>query len=327
MQYKDYYEILGVDRAADDNEIKQAFRRLARKWHPDVNPHDSHAEEKFKEINEAYDVLADSEKRAKYNRLGNSWEQWQRTGGDPGQFDWLQWFAGAPAGPRDRWSGDPGDLFQSSGTGIFSDFFNAVFGGMSGGARVRPADDLLGREARGGGYRRRPQRKDSEADVAITLEESLNGTSRALERGDRRIRVTIPPGVRTGSKVRISGAGHLGYGGGLGGDLYLNIAVKPHPVFAREGDDLRCTVDVDLCTAVLGGQLRVLTLNGDVSLNIPAGTQGDQTFRLRGQGMPNPRNPEQRGNLIATVNVRVPERLSSSERELFEELARIRGTD
>lgn len=323
MKYRDYYDVLGVDRDASERDIKQAFRRLARQWHPDVNPDDKRAEEKFKEINEAYEVLSDPDKRAKYDRLGQSWKQWERGGGDPGQYNWSQWFTGAPGGARVNWGGDLSDLFGGAGAGAFSDFFNVLFGGMGGG-RVRTAEDIFGHAAGAGGYRSAPQRQDVETNVTITLGEALNGTSRVLERDGRRIRVTIPSGVRTGSKVRIAGEGHPGPGGARG-DLYLNVTVSPHAVFEREGDDLRCNVNVDLYTAVLGGQLRVPTLNGDVSLKIPPGTQSGQTFRLRGKGMPNSHNPSQRGSLLATVDVQIPQNLSSHERDLFEQLAHNKG--
>lgn len=324
MEYRDYYDILGVGRDASQQDIRQAFRRLARQWHPDVNPDDKRAEERFKEINEAHEVLSDPDKRAKYDRLGRSWRQWERGGGDPGQYDWSQWFGGAPGGGRVRWSGDLGDLFGGPGGGAFSDFFNVLFGGMGGG-RVRTAEDIFGRAAGAGGYQTGSRGTDAEADVTITLQEALQGTSRVLERGGRRIRVTIPPGVRTGSRVRIAGEGYPGAGGSAKGDLYLNVAVEPHPLFEREGDDLRCSVNVDLCTAVLGGQVRVPTPSGDVSLTIPPGTQNGRTFRLRGRGMPNSRNPSRRGNLLAAVNVQIPEELSARERQLFEELARLQG--
>jgi len=322
MEYKDYYDVLGVDRGASEREIKQAFRRLARQWHPDVNPDDDRAEEKFKEINEAYDVLSDPDKRVKYDRLGQSWKQWQRGGGDPGRYDWSQWFSGAPGGARVNWNGDLGDLFGGAGGAAFSDFFNALFGGMGGG-RVRTAEDIFGRAAGTGGYRAGRQHQHAETSVTITLEEALSGTSRVLERGGRRIRVTIPPGVKTGSKVRIAGEGYPG--GGANGDLYLYVTVSPHAVFEREDDDLRRKVSVDLYTAVLGGRLRIPTLDGEVSLKIPPGTQSGQTFRLRGLGMPNSRNPSQRGSLLATVDVHIPQNLSAHERGLFEELARIKG--
>jgi curved DNA-binding protein len=320
MEYKDYYKILGVDRNATEKEIKRAYRGLARQFHPDVNPDDKGAEEKFKEINEAHEVLSDPEKRARYDRLGASWQQWQRMGRDPGQFDWSQWFTGAPGGVHVEWSGDLGDLFGGAGADAFSDFFRAVFGGMGGAGRTRPAEDLFRRTTR----QRTLRGQDMEASVEITLGEASHGTTRMLERDGRRIRVKIPPGARSGSKVRVAGKGDPGYGNGLPGDLYLNITVKPHPVLRREGDDLRCDVDVDLYTAVLGGEVRVPTLNGDVSLKIPPGTNGGKTFRLRGKGMPNPRNPKQRGDQLATVRVQVPRRLSARERELFDELARLR---
>jgi curved DNA-binding protein len=318
MKYKDYYQILGVDRNASEKEIKRAYRRLARQFHPDVNPDDKQAEEKFKEINEAHEVLGDPEKRAKYDQLGANYQQWQRTGRDPGDFDWSQWFSGAPGGTRVEWSGDLGDLFGGAGAGVFSDFFHTIFGGTGGAGRTRTTEDLFRRTTGGGAPRRQ------EIPLEITLEEAFRGASRVLEGDGRRIRVKIPPGARTGSKVRIAGKGRPGYEGGPSGDLYLNITVKPHPIFERDGNDLRCDVDLDLYTAVLGGQIQAPTLGGKVSLKIPPGTQGGQTFRLRGKGMPDPRNPKQRGNLLVTVQIQIPQELSPREKELFEELKRER---
>jgi curved DNA-binding protein len=319
MEYRDYYKILGVDRNASEKDIKRAYRRLARQFHPDVNPGNTQAEEKFKEINEAYEVLSDSDKRAKYNRLGASWQQWQRMGRDPNQFDWSQWFAGAPGGTRVEWSGDLGDLFGGAGGDIFSDFFRAVFGGTGGVGRTNTTDDFFRRTT----SRRVSRGQDLEAALEITLEEALRGAVRTLERDGHRIRVRVPPGARNGSRIRIAGKGSPGYGGTPPGDLYLSITVKPHLVFKREGDDLHCSFDVDMYTAVLGGQARVKTLSGDVLLKIPPGTDSGRTFRLRGKGMPNPRNPEQRGDLLATIQIQVPQALSARERELFEELARL----
>lgn len=314
MEYRDYYNILGVDRNATEKEIKRAYRKLAREFHPDVNP-DARAEERFKEINEAYQVLSDPEKRTKYDQLGANWQRWQQMGRDPGNFDWSQWFAGgAPGGVRVEWSGDMGDLGDlfGGGGGGFSDFFQAIFGGLGGAGRARAGSPFGRRAVRG---------QDMEAQVEITLEEALQGTTRVLERDGRRIRVKIPPGARSGSRVRVVDKGGASYGGGPPGDLYLNVTVKPHPLFRRDGDDLRCTVDLDLYTAVLGGEVTVPTLDGDVSLKIPAGTNSGKTFRLRGKGMPNPRKPKQLGDLLATVQVQVPQKLSARERELFEELA------
>lgn len=319
MQYKDYYKILGVDRSASEQEIKRAYRRLARELHPDVNPDDKRAEERFKEVNEAYEVLGDQEKRRKYEQLGVNWQQWQRTGRDPSQFDWSQWFTGAPGGTRVEWSGDLGDLFGGAGGDTFSDFFRSIFGGAGGGRRARTSEDLFRTTGQ-----RTMRSQNMEASAEITLEEACQGTTRVLKRNGQQIRVKIPPGARTGSKVRVAGKGSPARRGARPGDLYLHITVKPHPVFKRESDNLRCNVDVDMYTAVLGGQVRVATLNSEVLLRIPAGTNSGKTFRLRGKGMPNPRNPQQLGDLLVTVQIHVPQELSSREQELFEELARLR---
>jgi curved DNA-binding protein len=318
MEYKDYYKILGVDRNASEKEIKKAYRRLARQYHPDVNPGDKGAEERFKEINEAHEVLADSEKRRKYDQLGASWQQWQRTGRDPGGFDWGQWSAGAPGGDRVHVEyGDLGDLFGDAfGDGRFSDFFEAIFGG---GGRQGP-------QAWTGTRQARPRRgQDYEQPVEITLEEAFGGTRRVLEKEGRRLEVKIPPGVKMGSKVRIAGEGALGPGGGATGDLYLKVTVLPHKVFERKGDDLYCEVPVDLYTAILGGETDVPTLKGTVSLKIPPGTQGGRTFRLKGQGMPQLRDSNKHGNLYAKVKVVLPKDLSPKEKALFRELAQMRS--
>jgi curved DNA-binding protein len=306
MDYKDYYKTLGVDRNAEAKEIKKAYRKLARQYHPDVNPGDKAAEERFKEINEAYEVLSDSDKRRKYDQLGSSWQQWQRTGRDPSGFDWSQWFSGAqPGGVRVEYRdlGDLGDLFGSGG---FSDFFQSIFGGM-GATQARP---------------RRGQ--DYTQPVEITLEEAFQGTTRMIQKDERRLEVKIPSGVRTGSKVRVAGEGAPGIAGGAGGDLYLDVTVLPHSVFEREGDDLRCEVPVNLYTAVLGGEINVPTLSGGVILKIPPETQSGRTFRLRGKGMPNLHNPKKHGDLYARLRIQVPQKLSQQEKELFRELASLR---
>jgi curved DNA-binding protein len=320
MEYKDYYKILGVERSASEKEIKRAYRRLARELHPDVNPDNKAAEEKFKEVNEAYEVLGDSDKRVKYDQLGANWQQWQRMGRNSGDFDWSQWFAGAPGGggpggTRVEWSGNLGDLFGGGGSGAFSDFFRAIFGGMGGG-QAGAAGNPFGRTGQ-----RAIRGQDVQAQVEITLEEALKGTTRTLERDGRRVRVKIPAGARSGSKVRVAGKGNSGYSGGPPGDLYLNVVVKPHPIFQRDGNDLRCNVDVDVYTAVLGGEVHVPTLDGDVSLKIPAGTSSGKVFRLRGKGMSTPRKSKERGNLLATIQIQVPKKLGARQRELFSELA------
>jgi curved DNA-binding protein len=317
MEYKDYYKILGVDRNASEKEIKRAYRRLARKYHPDVNPDNKESEERFKEINEAHEVLADSEKRRKYDQLGASWQQWQRTGRDPGSFDWNRWSAGAPGGGRVHVEyGDLGDLFGGAfGGGGFSDFFEAIFGG-----------GRQGPQAWTGARQARPRRgQDYEQPVEITLEEASSGARRVLEKDGRRLEVKIPPGVKTGSKVRIAGEGAPGPGGGATGDLYLKVTVRPHKVFERKGDDLYCEVPVDLYTTILGGETDVPTLEGTVSLKIPPGTQGGRTFRLKGQGMPQLRDSNKHGDLYAKVKVVLPKDLSPKEKALFRELAQMRS--
>ena len=320
MDYKDYYKILNVDRNATEKDMKRAYRRLAREFHPDVNPDNKKAEEKFKEINEAYEVLSDADKRAKYDQLGASWQQWQRMGGDSNQFDWSRWFGGAPGGVHADWSGNLGDLFGGAGSESFSDFFRTIFGGVGGTGRPGRGGDRF-RRAPGTG---RTRGSDVEAPVEITLEEAFHGTTRVLEQGGRRIRVKIPAGARSGSRVRVAGKGRAGHAGSASGDLFLQVTVAPHPVYQREGNNLRRDVEVGVYIAVLGGELRVPTLDGDVSLKVPAGTSSGRVFRLRGKGMRDLQSPDSRGDLLVRVEVQVPTKLDARERELFQELANYR---
>jgi curved DNA-binding protein len=315
MEYRDYYQILGVSRDADEKEIKRAFRRLARQHHPDVNPGDAKAEERFKELNEAYEVLSDPEKRSKYDQLGSEWHRWQQAGGRPGDFDWGPWVTGAPGGQRVHVQygtvEDLQDLF--GGTSPFSDFFGQIFGGMRSGA------------APGGfEHRVRPQRgQDYEREVEVSLREVHQGTTRIIQKDGRRLEIKIPPGARTGTRVRMAGEGGPGAAGGAAGNLYLRVKVVPDPQFERRGDDLHVTVPVDLFTAVLGGKTEVPTLGGPVMLTIPAGTQNGRVFRLRAKGLPLLRQPDRFGDLYAKVNVRLPDQLTPRQRALFEELRRV----
>ncbi|HXV44302.1 MAG TPA: DnaJ C-terminal domain-containing protein [Anaerolineae bacterium] len=304
MDYKDYYKILGVDKSASTDDIKKAYRKLARKYHPDVNPNDKVAEDRFKEINEANEVLIDSEKRAKYDRLGSSWQAYQRTGG-MGGFDWSQWVSGADGGYVDL-----NDILRGRSAGqadSFSDFFEAIFGNM-GQARATPR-----------------QGQDYNQKVEITLEEAFNGASRILRIGGRRIEVKIPRGAKTGTKVRVRGEGAEGLGGGPKGDLYLEIEVTPHATFERVGDDVYTELPVDLYTAILGGEATVPTFKGRIKLRIPPETQTGRTFRLKGQGMPRLKQSDERGDLYAKVMVQLPQNLTPEEIALFEELADMRG--
>jgi len=320
MEYKDYYQTLGVKRDADAKEIKRAFRRLARQHHPDVNPGNKAAEERFKEINEAYEVLSDADKRRKYDQLGSEWARYQQGGGRPGDFDWSQWAAGAPGAQGQRVHvryGTPEDLQDLfGGASPFSDFFSQIFGGMGAGA------------APGGyEYQVRPQRgQDYEQEVEISLQEAYHGATRALQKDGRRLEVKIPAGARSGTRVRMAGEGAAGAAGGTAGDLYLRVRVLPDPQFERRGDDLHVTLPVDLYMAVLGGQVQVPTLSGPVMLTIPAGTQNGRAFRLRGKGMPRLRQADQYGDLFAKIDVQLPMDLSPRQRELFEELQRTSQT-
>ena len=316
MEYRDYYEVLGVNKTATEKEIKQAFRKLARKYHPDMNPDDAKAEERFKEVNEAYEVLSDPEKRSKYDRLGKDWARWQQGGGQAGDFDWGRWASWGPDrdGARVQYGSaeDLRDLFGDESP--FSDFFSQIFGGVGGRPRSGGFDF---------GARRARRGQDYEHAVEITLEEAFHGTTRALQRDGERLEVKIPKGAATGTKVRLAGKGTPGTGGGASGDLYLKVNVLPHKQFERKGNDLQVGVPVDLFTAVLGGEVRVPTLEGDVLLKVPVGTQNGRVFRLKGKGMPLLRRSDARGDLLARVDVQVPTKLTAEQQRLFEELRQI----
>ena len=294
MAGKDYYKILGVNRNASEREIKQAYRRLARQYHPDVNPGDKSAEEKFKQINEAYEVLSDKENRQKYDQYGDQWQyadQFARAGRQQAPF----WGFSPGGATRVRFSqGDFGSLF----------------------------DDLL--RGFGSGRPAQPRRgRNIEVPVEVTLEEAFSGATRRLSlEGGKRLEVKIPPGVKDGSRVRLAGKGGEG-SGGVKGDLYLVTSVKPHKLFERRGDDLYIGVSVPLVVAMLGGEVQVPTLKGKLALKIPPETQNGRSFRLKGQGMPHLGNST-RGDLVAKVNVVLPTNLTPQEKELFEQLGQLR---
>ncbi|HEY7790356.1 MAG TPA: DnaJ C-terminal domain-containing protein [Vicinamibacterales bacterium] len=352
VEYKDYYKILGVAKDASDKEIKQAYRRLARKHHPDVNPGDPKSEDRFKEIGEAYAVLGDPEKRKKYDQFG------------PSLRDGTFWRQGATPGSRTYQNANAGRVytdvrdfardFDAGGLGGgFSDFFQALFGQGFGRARgaegatagSNGAAQAQAAAARGG---------DIEQPIEVTLEEVASGGNRvfglqvpelcstchgtALVNGrlcttcngagtvtkTRRIEVKIPPGVRDGSRIRIRGEGNPSANGGPKGDLYLVVTVQPHPTFDRKGNDLYVEVPVPLTKAMLGGEIEVPTLKGSrLSMKVPAETQNARIFRLSGQGLPSLRG-EDKGDLYAKVRVILPANLTSRERELFQELKRQR---
>src|SRR5712675_3219896 len=318
VQFRDYYETLGVPKTASEDEIRSAFRKLARKYHPDVAKDKKAAEEKFKEINEAYEVLSDPEKRKKYDQLGADWNR-------PGGFQPPpQWQGQQPGGGFYQWGGDGGGgvEFEFGGTG-FSDFFEAFFGGGR------------GESAFGGGFGRRPataeRGQDVEADIMVTLEEALNGSKRqvSLRRAGSEktetYQVKIPRGVRGGQRIRLAGQGEAGERGGKSGDLFLRVRLARHPDFSVEGSDLVHEVKIAPWQAVLGDQIIVPTLEGNARLKLPPGTQGGQRFRLRGRGLPGVSG--QRGDLYVVVQITVPKELSDSERKLWEQLARLHGSE
>ncbi len=326
MAGKDYYNILGVSRSASEQEIKQAYRRLARQYHPDVNPGNKSAESKFKEINEAYEVLSDKEKRQKYDRFGDQWQYADQFAQAGAQTPFRDFSQGGPQGTRF----EQGDLDS-----LFGDLFQGYRTGTS---------SRRTRSRRG---------RDVEYPVEVTLEEAYHGTGRILTlegeepcsicggtgkiknalcstcRGSgvvtrlKRLEVKIPAGVRDGSRVRIAGKGEPGSGGGSSGDLYLVTSVKPHQQFERKGDDLNVDVPVPLTTAVLGGEVQVPTLKGKLALKIPPETQNGRTFRLAGQGMPH-LGDSTHGDLLAKVSVALPTNLSTEEKKLFERLNQLR---
>src|SRR6266542_1548884 len=314
VQFRDYYETLGVSKTATDDEIRSAFRKLARKYHPDVAKDKKAAEEKFKEINEAYEVLGDPEKRKKYDQLG---ADWNRPGGFQPPPGW-QWEGQQPGGGSHQWGGDGGGVqFEFGGTG-FSDFFDA-FGGR-------------GRSAYGGfGGRAATAERgaDVEADILVTLEEALHGSTRTVSlrrAGSNKVenyQVKIPRGVHEGQRIRLAGQGEAGVRGGKSGDLFLRVRLAKHPDFSVEGSDLVHEVKIEPWQAVLGSELLVPTLEGNVRLKIPPGTHGGQRFRLRGRGLPSTSGT--RGNLYVDVQINVPKKLTEREREIWGELAKLHG--
>lgn len=309
MEYKDYYKVLGVPKNADQQQIKSAYRRLARQHHPDRNRDDLGAEARFKVINEAYEVLGSPENRSKYDQLGHNYHRYRQMGGNPSGFDFSQWFRAGHSGAGARV--DIGDIFGAQHGNGFSDFFEAIFG--SGGARQG-----TGRQQHMFGRQRREKARDIEQSVELTLEEAFRGTSYTIDQNGERLTARIPAGARTGTRIRLRGKGASSPSGP--GDLFLVIKVKSHPTFSREGNNLRVMVAVDALTAVLGGSVTVPTLSGAVNLTIPPGTQGGQTFRLAERGMPSLRGKEPPGDLLASIQIRIPTQLHDEERALYEQL-------
>jgi curved DNA-binding protein len=310
MEYKDYYKILGVEKTATIDQIKKAYRKLARQYHPDVNPNDATAEQKFKEINEANEVLSDTEKRQKYDQFGADYQRYEQAGAGgagrgPGGFDWSQYAQGGGQGGFGGFGGGGDD---------FSDFFSSMFGGMGGGAA--------------GGRGTRPGAgPDYQAELELTLEEAYHGGPRTITVQGKNLRLTIQPGVADGQTIRLRDQGGPGRNGGPSGSLLITFRIAPDARYVRTGDDLTQDVPVSLYRALLGGSQTVETLSGTVKINIkPESTNGTR-LRLRGKGFPVYRQEGKFGDLYLRLNVQLPQNLTDQEKELIKQLAQLRGEE
>lgn len=307
MNFKDYYKTLGVNKGATQDEIKKAYRKLAQKYHPDRNKDDKAAEEKFKEVGEAYEVLGDAEKRKKYDNLGSSWNSYQNTGGVGDDFDWSQWYSN-PGRKRGK---TVGDFFQ--GGGNMSDFFERIFGstykqdpGFGGFSSQQGPPPTKG--------------EDYETDLQVTLQEAFKGTTRRLKINDQSIEIKVKPGTPDGHKMKLSGKGHAGQFGGANGDLILKVKVIIPDDYEIKGSNIYVTRDIDLYDAVLGEKINVETISGKFQLNVPELSQNGKIMKLKGQGMPSYSDPKKKGDLFVKLNVKLPEKLSKSEFDLFKKL-------
>ena len=298
MDFIDYYQVLGIDKNASPEEIKKAYRKLARQYHPDVNPNNEEAKKKFQQINEANEVLSDPEKRKKYDQYGKDWkhaEEFEKAQQQQGQRQYA-------------YSGDPGDFGGNYAEGDFSEFFESLFGG-TGGRRSRDV------KFRG---------QDYDAELHLPLREAYTTHQRTLTVNGKNIRITIPAGIEDGQKIKLKGHGGAGVNGGPNGDLYITFQIEDDPHFKRLGNDLHTTAEIDLYTAVLGGETTVDTLNGRLKLKVPAGTQNDAKVRVKGKGFPVYKQEGQFGDLYITYKVKIPTSLSEREKELFTELSKLR---
>lgn len=300
MNYKDYYKVLGVEKTASQDAIKKAFKKLAMKYHPDKHPGDKKAEEKFKEANEANEVLSDPEKRKKYDEFGENWQNFQQGGQQSGAgFDWSQFQGGGRA--RASRSGED-----------YSDFFESLFGGGFAGANG------------GGSFSRSSKGRDLQAEVEVSLEDAYTGSAKTMEINGEKIEIKFK-GASDGQILRLKGKGGQSHGGGASGDILLTVKIANHPHFERKGNDLYCEEPVDLYTAILGGSIKVKTLSGTINIDIAKETDNGKVLRLKGMGMPIFGKAKEAGDLYVKIKVLLPKKLSAKELELFQSLSDLRS--
>lgn len=302
MAFIDYYKVLGLEKTASQDDIKKAYRKLARKYHPDLNPNDKEANRKFQEINEAHEALSDPEKRKKYDEYGENWRQ-------ADQFEEARRNQGAEYAGGNPFSGAGTGGFSEAdfGGGDFSDFFESLFGNAGGRNSGRRSPKYKG--------------QDFQAELQITLQEAYTTHKRTITVNGKNLRITIPAGIANGQVIKLKGQGSPGANGGPAGDLFITFNITEDPVFKRLNDDLYVTKDIDLYTAVLGGETTVDTLSGKVKLKIAAGTQNGTKVRLKGKGFPVYKKDGEFGNLFVTYNIKIPTNLNPAQKALFEQLA------
>lgn len=303
---KDYYKILGIGRNASGEEIKKAYRKLAIKYHPDKNPGNKQAEEKFKEISEANDVLSDPEKRKKYDQFGEDWARYETAGA--GNFGNQYQSHGSGGGSYTMNEEDLKNMF--GGSDSFSDLFGNFFTGSRG--------------SRGSHRKQSFKGSDLNAEMEISLEEAYRGTKQNFSINNQSLSIALKPGIKDEQVLKLKGKGEPGMNGSMAGDLYVTIHIKPHPLFERRGDDLYTDAHIDLYTAILGGKAEIKTLDGVLKIDIPEETQNDKVLRLRGKGMPLYDDSQKRGDLYVKIKVDLPVKLSAKEKELFKQLSKLR---
>ncbi|HLR24898.1 MAG TPA: DnaJ C-terminal domain-containing protein [Fodinibius sp.] len=328
MEYKNYYDILGISKGASQDEIKKAYRKKAAKYHPDRNPDDDSAEEKFKEVGEAYEVLSDAEKRDLYDKVGKDWKKYQRAGGNAQDFNWSDYARqqgqsrGFGGQQRYQQGFDINDMFggrSGQGGGGFSSFFETIFGGGGGSPFAQAQQQTYSR----GNHRRQQQqtKQNIKAEVTISLQEAYDGSSRTLRVGGEKMKVKIPAGISDGQRLKLKGKGSTKVQGGQRGNLLLTVRITMPDNYERKGNNLYVDQPIDLYTAVLGGETIVETLDGKAKITVPAGTSGGSLFRLNGMGMPAFNSSSTKGDLFARIQIQIPGKLSNKEKKLFKQLS------